>query len=751
MRTLYWLARKELSFYFSSLTAQIYLICFLVLNNWLFFRGFFLENQANLRSFFTLQPWLLVFFLPAVGMSFWSEERDQGTRELLFTLPVSDRELITGKLLGGYLFFLISLLLTVNIPWTVGYLGSPDWGPVIGGYLGLLTAGAAYLAIAGFAAAIAGSQLAALILGSGISLLLQLIGENIFLFNLPAGWARFLKPLSLGSHLSGLSRGVIDLYDMLYFLILAVSFGGLSLLGLRLQRSSRKRRPGVWVAMIALGALTVTGLIAGESFLSRNLPRFDLTARGEYSLSPVSVETARRLSRPVKIYAYFSSELPVSMLGLKRKVQDLLAEFRHYGGDNLIVEFQNPDNDAALQKHLQKVGIPKVQLSVYRNDTTKIKNAYLGIELVSEKNRQVLPVIRDSLNLEYDITASLKKLGGFPGGRVAFLAGHGERDIDDEYRIIAGEIKKVYPVQEVDYSTGRRIAEDAKTLIIAGPRERIPQEDLYRIDQFLMRGGNLVFLLDQYRLMKEQLRTGPVEHGLDELLAFYGVRVNRNLVSDQLCASASFKGNYSRFRGPYPFWPKVMNRYLLATHPALTLITSFVLPWSSSLSITEAGSRKIYRLATTSPFALLKKGDHINLEPARGFNPHGTKRTIKEKQLVMALLEGSFASFFQGKEIPLKGQSFIDKSVKSRILVIGTSALVTNNLLAQYPGNKLPLLNLLDWMNLGEELIRIRSKGIIDRPLVSLKPEEKNRVRLFNTLGGALLISGAAFFLRKKW
>jgi len=135
--------RKEFRTYFSSAIAYVFITIFLVLTLWLFFRSFFLINQASVRDFFGLVPLVFLLFIPAVTMRLWAEERKMGTLELLMTLPVTDVQVVLGKFLAALAFLGVAVALTLPLPIVVEALGKPDWGPIIGGYLGTLLLGGA--------------------------------------------------------------------------------------------------------------------------------------------------------------------------------------------------------------------------------------------------------------------------------------------------------------------------------------------------------------------------------------------------------------------------------------------------------------------------------------------------------------------------------------------------------------------------------------------------------------------------------
>jgi ABC-2 type transport system permease protein len=211
---------KEFGSYFNSAIAYIAIMIFLMVTSYLFFfpQGFFVVAQAWLRPFFSLLPWTLLLFIPAVTMRLWAEEKKLGTIEVLMTLPVKDWEVVTGKFLAALGFYVIMLALTLTLPITVAFLGNPDWGPVVGGYVGALLLGAAYIAIGTFISSLTSEQIVAFIVTVVALLALLLIGVGGVLAFVPETLAGLFRYLSLSTHFDSIGRGVLDTRDVVYYL-----------------------------------------------------------------------------------------------------------------------------------------------------------------------------------------------------------------------------------------------------------------------------------------------------------------------------------------------------------------------------------------------------------------------------------------------------------------------------------------------------------------------------------------------------
>lgn len=217
-RTIYILFKKELMAYFNSPIAYIFIGVFLVVGNWLFFKNFFLIGQANMRPYFDLLPWIFLFLSPAITMRLWAEEKRAGTIEFLLTLPVTDWQVVLAKFFGSLAFISISLILTVSLPITVASLGNVDLGPVIGGYIGALFLGGAYLALGLFISGLTKNQIIAFVLGLVACFAAFIIGADFVLYGAPAFLAPIMKFLGLGSHFYNIAKGVIDSKDIIYYL-----------------------------------------------------------------------------------------------------------------------------------------------------------------------------------------------------------------------------------------------------------------------------------------------------------------------------------------------------------------------------------------------------------------------------------------------------------------------------------------------------------------------------------------------------
>jgi len=223
MPLLWPLFKREFLSYFRSPIAYVFIIIFIVasLGCTFFLGNFYDSNQASLTPFFMFLPWLYLVLVPAVGMRLWAEERRSGTIEILLTLPVRLTEVVLAKFLAGWAFIAVALALTFPIVLTVNYLGGPDNGVILSGYLGSLLMAGGYLSISCFTSALSKNQVVSFVLSGLICFLIALLGWGVFTSFLssrfPAEVIQFIASLGFFTHFEQIAKGVLDTRDFIYF------------------------------------------------------------------------------------------------------------------------------------------------------------------------------------------------------------------------------------------------------------------------------------------------------------------------------------------------------------------------------------------------------------------------------------------------------------------------------------------------------------------------------------------------------
>ncbi len=504
--------------------------------------------------------------------------------------------------------------------------------------------------------------------------------------------------------------------------------------------------------------LLLFGILVLFNFLStRRFIRADLTEDKRYTISDATKNVLSSLDDIVTITAYFSTE-PAEVAQIRRSVRDVLDEYQAFS-QKLQIDFVNPvDFDAGKKQELRFKGIPEVQMNVIREDKAEIANVYLGIGIGYSGKEEVLAVVQSTANLEYELTSTILKVTTKEAKTVGFLKGHNEFDIyaQTSQRLLERldkNAKGQYNLTTVELQGGESVPNTVSTLIIAGPKQVVEAREKYEIDQFIMRGGKAIFLIDSMQLQPGSLQGTPLSTGLNELLEHYGVKLGNNVLIDRrFHDSARFQRGFMTVIQPYPYFVKIIKDNFSQESTVTNQLEGLTLPWTSSLEVATPEGVTGTVLAKTSEFSQSIQGFY-NLEP---------NLTIPEGELqaypVAVALEGKFGSFYADKEIPpvKTGTDDTDKapgektalsedaaastplteSQPTQIVVLGTAKSLTQ----MRPDGIDFFLNTVDWMTLGDALIGIRSQTITERPLREISEIEKNFIKYLCIAGVPLLV-----------
>ena len=435
------IAAKELTLFFASPTGYLFLAAFLAVTLFVFFwvEAYFARNIADVRPMFEWMPVMLIFLASALTMRLWSEERRTGTIEFVSTVPVSAWEFALGKFLACLSLLGIALLLTLPLPVSIEFMKDVnlDWGPVLAGYVAAFLLGAAYVAIGLFVSARTDSQIVSLILASFACGLFYLIGNPVLTDLMAGNLADFFRALGSGARFESITRGVVDLRDLYYYVSLAAVFLALNVYGLEVQRWARDggaARHRAW--MLGTGLLAANLLVGNLWLNSLSGLRLDVTQGRIYSISDATRTYLQQLKEPLLIQGYFSAKTHPLLAPLVPRMRDLLAEYEVAGGGNVRVRIIDPAEDPELEDEANtKYGIRPVPFQVADRYQSSLVNSYFDVLLSYGDEYEVLG-FRDLIeikvageadlevqlrNPEYDITRSIKKvLYGFQGGSSIF-------------------------------------------------------------------------------------------------------------------------------------------------------------------------------------------------------------------------------------------------------------------------------------------------------------------------------------------
>ena len=394
--------------YFSGPLGYLFIVVFVTVCAVMAFSPqFFADNQATLDQLSRFFPMLLLFFIPAITMSVWADEKRQGTDSILFTLPASDLDILLGKYLSVAAVYTIALLFSLTQVGVLEILGNPDWGVLFTTYVGYWLAGLALLAIGMFASSLTGSATVAFVLGAILCAVPVLIG---YYFSGFVG----LERLGFSWNLRDFTLGLIPLGNVVYFLALTVLMLYLNLIVISKRHWSRGEQVSLggqyFVRAVSLAvALTAFAYLCNTA-VSSLWSRADLTNERLYTLDKATVETLEKVredDREVTIQAFVSKDVPRKYVNAKKQFVGLLRQFSEYGGNNVNVRFVDvvPDSDEALDAQQQGIS-PEDDRSEVGGKTIE-QQVYLGATISSSLNDVALPFVNDDSSIEYELTRAI--------------------------------------------------------------------------------------------------------------------------------------------------------------------------------------------------------------------------------------------------------------------------------------------------------------------------------------------------------
>ncbi len=497
-----------------------------------------------------------------------------------------------------------------------------------------------------------------------------------------------------------------------------------------------------------VSAIAVVGILVAVNVIGMSVfGRADLTRDDQFTLSDASRDTVRSLKTPVTVQAYFTKDLPPPYSTNARYVKDLLEEYYNASADNFRYELIDPtaeETDAdkekkkdvkqdifgrqvreatSMEKELQTLGIPPVQVRVNEDDKLEVKRAYMGIAVRVGDKHEVIPVVQETSTLEYDLTTLMRKLTRDKAPKVAVLQGHGGPTPQEGLQRVAQLLAANYDVAPLDLASTPTIPEDVDAIIVAGPTTPLGDAELRAIDSFVMSGRSAAFFLDNTKPDLQNLQTQDVTHGLNALLASYGATIEPGLVLDPRCATL----NVAQQRGAmrimqpvrYPYVPIV--EALAANSPISRGLGGIAFPFMAALTPKTTDGVTVTVLAESSRESWLAEPPY-DLDPLQRWTADKVKD--QKSHPLMLTLVGQLKSPYGTPA---------NEAGNSRVLVAGGSAFIQD----QYSGkaNEAFVLNMTDWMVMDEALLQVRSRGLSAAPLGEVSDGGRNAMKLANVVG----------------
>jgi len=480
-----------------------------------------------------------------------------------------------------------------------------------------------------------------------------------------------------------------------------------------------------------LGILILVNIVSIRIF-----GRLDMTRNRVFTLSDASKELMRSLDDRISVKAYFTEDLPSPYNNNRRMLLDQLNEYRAYARGNLQYEFVDPAGEKG-ERDAEQQGVSPIQVQVVRDDKFEVKRGYMGVVLQYEDRKEIIPVVQNAANLEYELSSTIKKLVTKQQRKVGFLTGHGEASLTDLAR--AQEmLRRQYELVSVDVSKNTPVPEDIAALIVAGPTARFAEDAKFQVDQYVMRGGRVAFLLNKIDANLQSRFGRPLDLNVDDLLAAYGVRINADVVRDVQCASVSLMQQQYGFavqsQVPYPYLPIASD--FSQGNMMVKNLQGVVLFFASSLDTAGTAGKGLRAeiLMRTSKQSGRQTG-MLAIDPLQRY----TQEEFGESGIPLAaVVSGSFNSLFAEKPIPSDTAagaapppaSARTSSPATRIVVIGDGDFMRDQFTNR--DNITFFANMVDYLVDDAGLITIRSKEASSPPLEPLADGTKKLVKYAN-------------------
>lgn len=499
----------------------------------------------------------------------------------------------------------------------------------------------------------------------------------------------------------------------------------------------------VSITLLVVAVLVVLNLVSTRFF-----GRVDLTEGKIYSLSEASRQVAAELNDPLIARVYLSPDLPPQLITVRQYLLDLLSEYRAYGHGNFQFEVVHPSSDEE-ESEADGYGVQAFQANVYQSDKVELKRIYLGLVFIHADRQEALPAVTSTEGLEFQLTSAMRRVTRQSLGQVGVVASTGGPSLSQGLSALQQIVSREYRIREVDLSAGPMPA-DITTLLVIGPRQNLSDTVLWRIDQYVMRGGPVAFFLDggEANLQGSPQQGGgiafPITCNVDTLAMHYGAAPRPEYVMDQRHNQVQAMQNLGIIQIPvaipYPLF--VQGSTGGPDHLLSKDLDRVDMLFASPLDMKVDANVKAAVVVQSSARSGTRKLPTMVMPP---LEETPTDYTAPNQPLAVAL-EGAFKSFWADSALttapygPAGDSAFTAVSADARILVVGDADCVGDQGLGRNQFNQVFLLNALDWLSRNDLLIALRSRQVEDRPIEALEPGARARIKWANLLGPSALV-----------
>ena len=490
--------------------------------------------------------------------------------------------------------------------------------------------------------------------------------------------------------------------------------------------------------------LIIAAIVLVVNVVSRSLFfRLDLTDNKMYSLSESSKKVIEKLEDRLLAKVYFSSDLPGQVANSRRYLQDMLEEYAAYSKGDFHFEFIAPDKNEQAKEDARSYGIPPVQMQVVENDKLEIKNVYMGLVLLYEDKKELLPVIQTTDGLEYEITTAIKKITSSGMNRIAIAESD---NASVETKKLTELLRQTYTVKAQNLDNP--ISVDTKVLLVNGFTDSLSLESLYNLDQYLMGGGKVMLSQARQTADLQQGRAQDIQSNIFDFLEHYGVRIGNDIITDKKCGQIQVQQQQGFFRMvnaiEYPVFP-VINQFNKEDLSVKSL-ESARLFFPNEISSADSSINLTWLMKSSNNTGVIT-GPYYNIYPID--NPMMKIFPGKSKVLA-ARLNGHVNSYFANNVEFNTREGFLTQNAQAELVIIGDLEFFNDKRAGGIPENSEFIQNSIDVLSGDSELVEIRSRGVSSRPLETITDGKRQTWKWVNILLPALLVIFMGFYRMKK-
>ncbi len=722
LRVLLSLVSKELSLFFSTPVGYIITIVFIVAFGVIVFSvaQFTQYGTSDLTQIFGYLAFLLAIAIPAITMGSISREKQSGTIEYILTQPIRESEYVVSKLISYSLISIFLILTTIPFSIYTSTLVPLDIGQLIMQYIGTIILSICLVGVGVSVSSIFKSEIPSFITSVVISAILILLGSQ--LLRLPVSLDSIVDKFSLISHYQSISRGVLELRDILYFIVFILLTFVISFYLIAREKYPSNSKIKTYLSNLTIFTVVLILFIGYFGQFIRY--RIDFTSNDIYTLSDTTNNIINNAQDVINLDLYLSSNLPLELQSQVRDVENILSDYVSYSAGKVILNTYNPDLDSEAESKAESNGVSQIRFQVSSTDSSSVSVGYFGLVVNYKDQKEILDFSSEAVfnNVEYEVSKRILKLTKEEKENIYFLSNNVDTTRSGNYATFNSLLTELFNVSDLEINDDTTLPEDMDVLVIASPNGEFSDAIVNKIREYFNNGGSVMLLSNPITIV--DLEQSPTENNgsLANLFEDYGVTINSNIVYD--LESNNLVNVGYLFPVNYPLWiiPDNINQ----NSAVLREVSRLSLLWASELSIDE--SKGAVSLIKTTQGSNVFNFSELNLS----FDQQWTYKSSDSSKSIAASIE---------------------RDNGGKAIIVGDAKFLSENFeLVNQPDNLNFGLSSIEWLSNAESVSSILSKNRVAEKII-FTDTESNLILIVSIglpIALVVLIAGGRYYTRRK-